>query len=64
MLRLQVTFERCLLSMLLSNTAANPGIVAPEFDLVISLAWQGTDANKRYCARCKAKRVQTLLACS
>jgi hypothetical protein len=35
-----------------ANTKANPGVVAPECDLTISLAWQGTDSNKRYCARC------------
>jgi hypothetical protein len=45
-----VTFDYCLLSMVVSNTKANLGVVAPECDLTISLAWQGTDANKRYCA--------------
>jgi len=45
-----VTFDYCLLSMMRANTAANPGVVSPECDLVISLAWQGTDANRRFCA--------------
>jgi len=45
-----VTFDYCLLSMMLSNTAKDPGVVSPECDLVISLAWQGTDSNKRFCS--------------
>lgn len=65
-----VTFDYCLLSMMLvsarayfntfgeishsiqSNTAKDPGVISPECDLVISLAWQGTDSNKRFCSRC------------